>query len=278
MGKSKWKTICAALILSASVAAAAGDVQASVKDEKWANAAAKIARANGTEQVKTIQWGAKVTGTVKTKVRSNKKNSNDKKIGKKITVSAGTSVTVIQRDYHEDTGSSQCQLKNGRVVYISNKYLDFQTAICTGAKKDYSRKTKLAYINGQNISSGDKYLLWISLDKQRVNVFKGKNHHWKLIHVWKCSSGIVSAPTRDQSYRSNYRIDWKQRKRDYMSWYCAFQGSGFHNLGSSSVAGIRPASYGCCRLFESKAIWVYKNTTSAEEAGSRAKATRVWIW
>lgn len=275
-----WKLTAAALTMAVALTAAVMPSQAAKKDEKWANTAKKIAQKTGTEEVKTIRWSAKIKRNIKQKVDTNLKTPSDKGIGTKIKVKKGTRVTVIQRDYHEKAGVSQCMLKNGRVIYVPNKYLYFTAPICTGSKGDYSRETKEAYINGQTIKSGDKYLLWVSLDKQRVNVFTGSSRNWKLIKVFKTSTGKADAPTLDQSFLRDYRIQWKKKEVTGLYFYSAVYGSGIHRFpgsGASKALGIKPISHSCIRLAQNNAIWIYNNTSDKKTVG-KSKATRVWIW
>jgi len=272
------KLTAAVMALAIAVTTLAGTALAKPADEKWANNAARIARQTGTELVETVHWKAKIKENVKAKVTANPQNTTDSKIGQKVRIKKKTKVTIIQRDYHEKKGKSQCQLKDGRVVYIPNKYLSITNAICSG-DRDYSPETKEAYVNGQNIPSGDQYMIWISLSKQRVNVFQGSNHNWKLINTYKCSTGKADAPTLDQSFKSKYVIQWKKEKVDNLKLYSAVYGSGMHKFpgsGASSVLGSKPVSHSCIRMPEGAALWIFNNTKDKKEHGGGA--TRVWIW
>ena len=273
-----WKLTMAAMTLSVAIAAFAGSAQAAQKDESWARNAEKIAKKTGTERVETIHWSAKLKINVQATVTENKKQK-DSAVGKKIKIKKNTSLTIYQRDYHEKKGVSQCMLKNGRVVYIPNKYLKITKPICSG-KKDYTTATKEAYVNNQKITSNDQYMIWVSLSKQRVNVFRGSNHNWKLINCWKCSTGKADAPTLDQSFKKNYVIQWKKKEVDGLYWYSAVYGSGFHKFpggGQSSALGIKPISHSCIRLSQNYAKWIFNNMKNAKEHGA-SKATRVFIW
>ncbi len=281
MKRHVMKLVSAALTLAAVLSVCAGSAEAAPKDEKWAKTAQKIAAATGTECVKTIQWSAKLSVGVKNAVVvRNTKDPSDPLIGQKIKIKKNTKVTLIQRDYHERAGVSQCMLKDGKEVYIPNRYLKSLKPKATGKQGDYSKETKLAFVNNQNISSGDRYMIWVSLDKQRVNVFEGSNHHWNLLYVWKTSTGAADAPTLDQSFKSNYIIQWKKEEVNGLYWYNAVYGSGMHKFpggGMNKVLGIKPVSHSCIRLKVKNAKWVYNNTTDAK-SGGKSHATRVFIW
>ena len=286
-----WKLAAAVVMtLAISVGELAGIASAAPKDEKWANRAAAIAKRTRTEEVKTIQWRAKLTENLKGTVVGNKLNPADPKIGTKVKIKKNKKVTIIQRDYHEKKGVSQCMLADGQIVYIPNKYLKITKPLATGKYGDYSAATKEAYINGQNIDSGDQYLIWVSLDKQRVNVFKGSNHNWKLLYEWKCSTGKADAPTLDQSFKSKYVIQWKKEDvrvdGSILVWYSAVYGSGIHKFpgsGANKALGVKPISHSCIRLPEQFAKWIWDNTkavksTKDADGVGAAQATRVWIW
>ncbi len=242
------------------------------KDDEWLRKTAEqIAAANNTEVVKTIAWKAKVRAKIKTTNTST---------GEKVKVPAGTKVTVIQRDYHEKKGKSECQLKDGTVCYIPTKYLYFYGSKATGKKGDYSEETKLAYINGQTITSPTDTLIWICLDKQRVNVFKGKNKNWELVEVFKCSTGKADTPTWDVSFKAKnkkqrkYYVQKKDKVVNGLMYYTFFYGSGMHKWpggGMSSAIGIKPMSHSCVRMAKKAAKWIFSNENVPIKS-------RVWIW
>ena len=276
-----WKHVAvAALTLALTFVEFAGVASAKPADEKWKNRAVKIAANTGTQTVRTIYWKAKLTKGVKNaKVVRNTKNTRDTKIGKKVKIKKGTKVTIIQRDYHEKKGVSQCMLKNGREVYIKNKYLKITKPLCTGKYGDYTTATKEAYVNGTandagtgRIQSATQYLIWISLDKQRVNVFNLVGGRWKWMYAYKTSTGKADAPTLDQSFKLRFVVQWKKDKVEGLKYYTAFYGSGIHKFpggGMNKVIGIKPVSHSCVRIPEANAVWIYNNIPVK---------TRVWVW
>ena len=267
-----------ALTLALTFVEFAGVASAKPADEKWKNRAVRIAARNpGTQTVRTVYWKAKLTKNVKGKVVRNTKNPKDTKIGKKVKIKKGTKVTIIQRDYHEKKGVSQCMLKNGREVYIKNKYLKITKPLCTGKYGDYTEATKEAYVNGAasnggRIDSASNYLIWVSLDKQRVNVFTLEGGRWNLKYVWKTSTGKADAPTLDQSFKYNYKVQKKGKTVLGLKWYTFVYGSGIHKFpgsGMNKVIGIKPVSHSCIRIPEAGARWIFDTVP----VGSR-----VWIW
>ena len=277
MKRKVWKRLAAmVLVLSVMVSSFSGIAQAAPKDEKWANRAAKAAKKAGTEQVKTIQWAAKVTANVAGTTVRNLKNPSDPLIGKSSAtkIKSGTTVTVIQRDYHAAAGVSQCMLSSGGQVYIRNAYLEFLKPICTGRYGDYSKKTILGYVNNQLIKSNTKYMIWVSLDKQRVYVFKGRNRNWKLVKTCKASTGRADAPTLDQTFKKKYVVQKKNLTVNGLQFYTFFYGSGIHKWPGSGMKesiGKTPLSASCVRVNEKSAKWIYDNVNVPLKS-------RVWIW
>lgn len=259
----------AAMLMVCAVAAGLISAQAMAKqgDEKYQIAAQQIAKATGTETVKTIRWGAKTTAGVET---------TNTATGAKVKLAAGTNVTVVQRDYHAEHGISQCMLKDGSGTncYIPNRYLNFYEPLATGADGDYSKETKEAYVNGQTITSSTDTLVWISLDKQRVYIFKGSNRNWKLVKTCKASTGRADAPTLDQTFKKKYIVQKKNLVVNSLQFYTFFYGSGIHKWPGSGMKeniGKTPLSASCVRVNGKCAKWIYDNDNVPLKS-------RVWIW
>jgi len=276
-----WKHVAVvAMTLALTFVEFAGVASAKPADERWKNRAEAVARNNaGTQTVRTVYWTAKLRSNVKGRVVRNLSNPSDTSIGTKVKIKKNTKVTIIQRDYHEKAGVSQCMLSNGRQVYIKNKYLAMKKPLCTGKTGDYTEATKEAYVNGTandagtgRIVSKTNFLIWVSLDKQRVNVFMLEGGRWALKYVWKTSTGKVDAPTLDQSFKANYKVQKKGETVLGLKWYTFVYGSGIHKFpgkGMNKVIGIRPVSHSCIRIPEAGARWIFDTVP----VGSR-----VWIW
>ena len=263
MGRKK--TAVLMVICAMAIMLSASPVLAKRGDEKYLKKAQEIAEENGTEAVKTICWKARTSNGIK---------APSEETGEEVTVQAGSFVKVIQRDYHEIKGISLCEVKKGVHCYIANKYLRFVEPLATGAKGDYSREAKLAYINGQTIKSNTDTLIWVSLDKQRVNIFRGKNRHWELIRTCKASTGKVDAPTLDQTFKKKYVVQKKIRNVNDLWFYTFFFGSGIHKWpgeGMKYSLGKTPESHSCVRLNGKNAKWVFENDNVPLKS-------RVWIW
>ena len=167
-------------------------------------------------------------------------------------------------------------LGNKTHCYIANKYLLITEPLATGAEGDYSKETKEAYVNGQTIKSSTDTLIWISLDKQRVYVFKGKSRNWKLVKTFKSSTGKASAPTLDETFKKKYVVQKKDMFVNGLQYYTFFFGSGMHKwpgsgVGMEEAIGKTPLSASCVRMKGKHAKWIFNDNNVPLKS-------RVWIW
>lgn len=208
--------------------------------------------------VTSMQFKATVTRTVKAKLVDDEK--------KTVTVKSGTKVTVMKKS------GSTCTVKlsSGKKVYISSSYLKYTRQVYNNA--DLSTSTKEGFVNSKGYSSQTKYLIWISLYRQHLYVFKGSQCNWKLYKSFKCSSGKwpINTPT------GVYRL-WKKAPRaysglSYFDYVSYFSGNAIHGwvwvigTGWDPTSSLgNPASHGCVRLSNQNASWIYRtmpmNTT-----------------
>lgn len=206
---------------------------------------------SSVKSIHSMYYSAAVKSTVRAK-RTDGKGT--------VKVTAGTKVTVTNRAY----GTSTVELKNGTEVEISTSNLRWISCVFN-SKKDYSKATKEGYVNSKGYQSTSKYLIWISLDKQRLYLFKGSQCNWKLYKTYKCSSGKVATPTPKGQYRL--------RRKEYMFWFdedcyayyaSFFSGNAIHSwlltpgdrIYNDGKLGS-PASHGCVRVDESNAKFIY---------------------
>ena len=173
--------------------------------------------------------------------------------GSPRTFQKGTQAVVIDRGY----GKKPNIIYYYKLTYsIELGALDFIADRCT--EGDYPAARKLYFINKEHkLASKTKYLVWTSLDRQKVNIFYGKKGKWKLIKVIPCSSGGIYGPTVPGW---NYKVDWKKELYDGLYNYVEFYGSGFHQwpgIVDPKLLGQHTASYGCIRLEKEDAQWFY---------------------
>lgn len=136
---------------------------------------------------------------------------------------------------------------------------------------DYTPEVKTRWVNLQGYKSSTKYLIWVNLTYQRVNIFEGSQGKWYLIRSCLCGSGKSSTPT----IRGVFTTSYKQTAWDYGSYYCGpivrFNGSSgyaFHSrleyypMYSDRYYDARigfPISHGCLRMYNDDIRWMYNN-------------------
>lgn len=192
------------------------------------------------QKVNTIAWRASLNTNVKTKHGSYPK---------------GTIVKVLR-------GGSKCKVKlDGHTYRIARKYLTFLNDLAN-SRKDYNTKTKLHFANKKSRKSKTNYLVWVSLDKQRINIYKGSNKNWTLKKVFKCSTGAENGtPLGDFTIRKKMP-SFTGQYGSPLWYYMDFAGSGFHKWPGPidrKLYGKHTASHGCIRLSLSDISWMYKH-------------------
>ena len=66
--------------------------------------------------------------------------------------------------------------------------------------EDFSQEDKESYVNAMGYSSTTDYLVWINLERQKVNLFLGSEGGWKLEKSMPCASGANTTPTPMGTY------------------------------------------------------------------------------
>ena len=186
------------------------------------------------QQVRTLSWKATLLRNVRTKYGRFR---------------AGTVVTVVR-------GGAKCIIRlKGHNYSISRQYLSFgQDLASVVTKGDYNKLTKTTYINSTAHKS------------KSSNIFRGKNKKWKLVKVFKCTTG-----RENSTPIGNFVIKAKYPSYGNLAYYMEFSGSGFHRwpgVGVESI-GTHTQSHGCIRMTQSDIIWMYNNLPVG---------TRVWIY
>ena len=185
--------------------------------------------------------------------------------GRKQSVSASANVAVKYQ--HPATGPTDAEiLKTVTSGYAGNYTLAW------AQKHDYTPEVKTRWVNLQGYKSKTKYLIWVNLTYQRVNIFQGSQGQWYLIRSCLCGSGKASTPTP----RGVFTTSYKQTAWDYdNTYYCGpvvrFNGSSglaFHSrleyypMYSDRYYDARigfPISHGCLRMYNDDIKWIYNN-------------------
>ena len=180
------------------------------------------------------------------------------------------------------TAAKTIQLKNYDYLYyhgltaqdvlrtVTSRYAGNYT-LAWALKNDYKPEIKTAWVNLKGYKSSSKYLVWVNLTYQRVNIFEGSQGNWKLIRTCLCGSGTNATPT----IRGVFTTSYKQSAWNYGSYYCGpivrFYGSSgyaFHSrlqywpMNSDRYYDARigfPISHGCLRMYNDDIWWMYNN-------------------
>lgn len=129
-------------------------------------------------------------------------------------------------------------------------------------------------INGKNLSSPTKYLVWTRLDEQRTYIFSGSKNNWKLIKCFICSTGRDYTPTPTGTFSLTYKVPSFGQNKGYCCKYAfgfigssylyhsiIFDKTGTYLLENKGVLGQK-ASQGCIRFSVEHAKWFYDNLIS----------------
>lgn len=207
------------------------------------------------EEVHTIYWRAKNTKKIKLTIKAT---------GEEITIKKNTNLTVTKRNYNWKKANAKSWVRYGDYRFkVPNSALKFKKDLCTGASGDYTTEEKEAWVASKGLTSVTDQLIWVCLDKQRVNVFTRQGSEWKLIQCFPTSTGKAPTPTPAKKDKVNFRKQVYQIEGSRVQYFVEAVGSGFHKWplkGSfKKRIGKHTISHGCIRLREADAIWMYKN-------------------
>lgn len=131
--------------------------------------------------------------------------------------------------------------------------------------EDFSNEDKEIFVNAKGYDSTTDYLIWVNVQRQKVNVFEGSAGNWHLLRTSTCSSGTNITPTPAG-----------------IMTYCAYSNGWFHDtyyvkpvMYINSERGIAlhsilfnpngtvqdgtqgtPASHGCVRMPAEEIRWL----------------------
>lgn len=133
-------------------------------------------------------------------------------------------------------------------------------------RSDFS--TSEAFINSTNLSSLNSYLIYVNLQNQTTEVFKGSKGNWNLVYSFISSTGKSDTPTPRGVYKVTGRGSWffSEQFQQGARWYVQFWGDYlFHSLPMDRNKNVvdptlgTPASHGCVRLKVDESKWLYDN-------------------
>ncbi len=178
-----------------------------------------------------------------------------------LEIPAGTQMEILSRN--NKLGYLYVRYDNG-FYYVQQKFMVYTS--CNFTRLKYNTSQKLAFVNGYKSST--KFLIWISLYTQEVNIFKGKKGKWKLIKTYPCTAGSHLRRTPQGVFKVGRKEKrWNYYNR-YLSYITRFKGrNAFHTRIHRKKAyggGYyypelgAPGSNGCIRLYDKDAKYIYQ--------------------
>lgn len=176
-------------------------------------------------------------------------------------VTKGTSVIYL-RDKQEKW--AYIRLSNGTTGWVPRKALIISQKNYTG-KQDLTSQEKDEYVNLIGYKSKTDYLIWVNLERQKLNVFKVDSGKWKLVKSFNCSSGKNSTPTYSGEFEHSKKVSkWKFNGYYVKSVMVYYDSYAIHSLPYRNSGKLldntlgTPASHGCIRVSESDLAWLNK--------------------
>jgi lipoprotein-anchoring transpeptidase ErfK/SrfK len=151
------------------------------------------------------------------------------------------------------------------LALVTTKYVgDYTTQYAID--NDYQDFEKEIWINAQGYGSDTKYLMWVNIATQHVNIFEGVAGEWKLVR-----SGLVATGSSSPTPTGVWKTTYKQENGWTTGTYTVrpvvrFKGGGyaFHSrlyrpgtwtLSDPSIGF--PVSHGCVRMLQDDIQWVF---------------------
>ncbi len=177
----------------------------------------------------------------------------------------------LMLDYSTDNSGLKAlriQLENGEDGWVPAEDMEISQEDCT-TDEDYSPEVKERFVNSMNYSSDTRYLVWVSLYTQTVNIFTGYDGAWELEKSFDCSTGANHTPTTTGIYTYNEKKDRWDLGTTYVEPVLIYNGGeAFTSLPYSTRTQEieentigKPASGGSVRLLEEDIAWMAENLT-----------------
>ncbi len=133
--------------------------------------------------------------------------------------------------------------------------------------EDFSNIDKDTFVNAKGYSSNTDYLVWVNVERQKVNVFLGSKGNWKIEKVFDCATGANKTLTPTGEYTHTLKSDGWYNPGYYVRpvlYIDTGRGLAFHSILHNPNGSIqdgtlgRPASHGCIRMADKDIQWMYQ--------------------
>lgn len=189
---------------------------------------------------------------------------NTTEIGEVQQVSASA---VIEVENHDEEWFERYEVS--RVLStVTSRYAGNYT-LQWALDNDYDQQTKTIWMNAKGYSSTTKYIIWVNLTYQRVNIFEGSKGNWTLIHEYLCGSGAGDCTPRGTfTVFGRSAAGWTTSTYNCRPVVNFKTGSGYafhsrlydptHSYLTDPSIGF-PVSHGCIRMYDEDVQWIYDN-------------------
>ena len=130
-----------------------------------------------------------------------------------------------------------------------------------------SEPTYESIVNSADCTSNTNNYILVNLFEQRVYIFYGTDHNWKLINTFPCASGKSSTPTVRGHFSLGVKgLYFKSGTSVYCKYFSQISGNYlFHSILYDKNGNVldstlgEEASHGCIRLALGNAKYIYDN-------------------
>lgn len=181
--------------------------------------------------------------------------SYDNLTGWRLDLPAGTRLRHYY--YREGNAAASVYTEDGRFGFVDIDCIEIPTEPQKIAEP-YSREIAEGFVNAKGYDSATRYLIWVSLKTQTVNVYEGSQGSWSLIRSMPCASGKNATPTCKGEFAIQKKLwEWDFGTYKVKNVTVFYGGYAFHSrIYNRSYTEMLddaigyPASDGCLRMLD----------------------------
>ena len=162
--------------------------------------------------------------------------------------------------------SAYIRTADGQYSYINLNDISVSRKNYT-VSEDHLITIKEKFVNAKKYKSKTNYLVWINLERQKVNVFLGSGNggDWRLLREFPCATGTNATPTPEGEFEYitwNYRWTFPTYYVEPVLYFDMYRGLAFHSRPYNHNGVIiekaigTPASHGCIRMYDEDVLWL----------------------
>ena len=176
----------------------------------------------------------------------------------------GDTGLLLAYDSNGSLDALNLQFPDGTAGWVSARRNQITTENCT-TTEDYTQEQKESFVNAMGYESATRYLVWVNLYTQKVNVFRGEKGSWRLDQCFPCATGVNTTPTSTGVFAiSSLTGHWDLGDGTYVEPVLTFNGGeAFISQPKSTATGEvvdstigEPASGGGVRMLDDDIQWM----------------------